>query len=173
MFKKILLVGVALILAFLGYAATLPDTLRIERSTLIQASPEKIAAEINDFHRWAAWSPYEKVDPNMKRRYMGANNGQGARYEWESKMLGMGSMEIQDTSPEKIVIKLDFIKPFETHNIAEFTLKPQGNSTQVTWSMQGPNPYLSRVLHLICNAEAMMGKNFEEGLASLKILAEK
>jgi hypothetical protein len=129
---------------------------------------------INDFHRWVAWSPYEKKDPAMKRTLSGATTGRGAVYEWEgNKDIGKGRMEITDTSPpSKVIITLDFVKPFEAHNIVEFTLEPNGDSTNVIWSIHGPSPYISKLISVFVNMDRMIGKGFEAGLANLKIVAE-
>src|SRR3982751_5188240 len=140
MFKVIALVIVAAIAALLAFAATRPDTFRVERRTTIQASPAKIYPLIEDFHQWAVWSPYEKLDPAMNRSYSGAARGKGAAYAWQSDgKAGAGKMLVTEaTAPSAVVIQLDFVKPFEGHNIAEFTLKPEGSATQVTWAMHGP-----------------------------------
>src|SRR6185436_10207445 len=128
-----------------------------------------------DFNRWGAWSPYEKKDPAMKRTFSGAPAGQGAVYEWEGDQnVGKGRMEIvESVQPSKIAIKLDFFKPFEAHNIAEFTLEAQGGSTNVTWAMHGPSPYLAKVMHVFFDMERMVGKDFETGLANLKTISEQ
>lgn len=175
MLKTIALVVVVLIVALLIYAATKPDTFRVQRSASINAPPEKIFPFINDFHSWIAWSPWEKLDPALKRTYSGAPNGKGTVYEWEGNHnVGKGRMEITDTAPpSKVVIKLDFMKPFEAHNIAEFTLDAQGNSTNVMWAMYGPTPYFAKVIHTFVSMDSMVGKQFEEGLVNLKTLAEK
>jgi uncharacterized protein YndB with AHSA1/START domain len=174
MITIITLVVVVLIVAVLVYAATKPDIFRVRRATNIKAPPEKIFALINDYHRWVAWSPYEKLDPAMRRTYSGAASGTGAVYEWEgNSKAGKGRMEITDTAPpSKVVIKLDFVKPFEAHNIVEFTMDPTGASTNVTWDMHGPSPYLAKVMHVFFNMDRMVGKDFETGLANLKALAE-
>jgi carbon monoxide dehydrogenase subunit G len=175
MFKIIAIVIVVLIAALLIYAATRPDTLRVQRSTNIKAPPEKIFALINDFHSWGAWSPYEKKDPAMKRTMSGAANGKGAVYEWEGdKNVGKGRMEIAESSPpSKVTLKLDFVKPFEAHNIVDFTLGPKGDSTNVTWAMHGPSPYISKIIGIFLNMDSMIGKDFETGLANLKTVAER
>jgi carbon monoxide dehydrogenase subunit G len=175
MFKIIAIVIVVLIAAVLIYAATRPDTLRVQRSTSIKAPPEKIFPLINDFHSWGAWSPYEKKDPAMKRTMTGAANGKGAVYEWEGdKNVGKGRMEIAESSPpSKVTLKLDFVKPFEAHNIVDFTLEPKGDSTNVTWAMHGPSPYISKIIGIFLNMDSMIGKDFETGLANLKTVAER
>ena len=174
MITIIALVVVVLIVAVLVYAATKPDTFRVRRATNIKAPPEKIFALINDYHHWVSWSPYEKLDPAMRRTYSGAASGTGAVYEWEgNSKAGKGRMEITDTAPpSKVVIKLDFVKPFEAHNIVEFTMEPTGASTNVTWDMHGPSPYLAKVMHVFFNMDRMIGKDFETGLANLKAVAE-
>jgi len=168
----LLVVGVAAVLLL---AATKPDTFRVERAASIKAAPEKIFPFLNDFRRYEAWSPYEKLDPAMKRTYSGAGNGKGAVYAWESSgKAGVGRMEIADTSPpSKVKINLDFVKPFEAHNIVEFTLEPKGESTNVTWAMEGPCPFFAKVMQVFFNMDSMVGKDFEAGLADLKALAER
>ena len=175
MLKKIAISVVVLVAALLAYAATRPDTFRVERTTSIKAPPEKIFALINDLHDWVAWSPFEKKDPAMKRTLSGAPNGKGAVYEWEgNKEIGKGRMEITETSPpSRVSIKLDFVEPFEAHNVVDFTLVPQGDATNVTWAIHGPNPFISRVIGIFCNMDRMIGKDFEAGLADLKTIAEK
>ena len=175
MLITIAITAVILIAALLGYAATRPDTFRVQRSKSIHAQPEEFFALINDFHRWSSWSPYEKRDPAMKRTYSGAEQGKGAIYEWEGNSeVGQGRMEITDTSdPSRVTIKLDFIKPFEGHNVAEFALAPQGGTTNVTWSMDGPTPYLGKLIGVFMNMDTMIGKDFETGLANLKTATEK
>ena len=140
------MIAIAIILIL---AATKPDTFSVQRATVVKAPPERIFPLINDFHQWGTWSPYENKDPAMKRSYSGVASGKGAVYAWEgNKNVGSGRMEILDASaPSKIVIKLDFFTPFEGHNTAEFTMLPQG--------------------------DAMVGKDFEIGLANLKRLTEK
>jgi uncharacterized protein YndB with AHSA1/START domain len=175
MLKTILIVVVVLIAGVLGLAATKPDTFSVQRSTSIKAPPEKIFAVVNDFHRWPDWSPWEKLDPGMKRTQSGAPSGKGAIYEWDgNSKAGAGRMEIIESAPAaKVGIQLDFIKPFEGHDIAEFTLVPQGDATQVTWTMHGPTPFVSKVMQVFVSMDSMIGKDFEEGLANLKALAEK
>ena len=175
MIKKIAIVIAVLLAALLLFATTKPDSFRVERATSIKAPPEKIFSLINDLHNWTAWSPYEKKDPAMKRIHSGAVMGKGAAYGWEGNNdVGKGSMEIvNSSSPSKVTIKLDFVKPFETHNIVEFTLAPKGDSTNVTWAMQGPAPFISKVMQVFIDMDDMVGKDFEAGLVNLKAAAEK
>jgi uncharacterized protein YndB with AHSA1/START domain len=168
----VLAVAVAVVLLL---AAVKPDTFSVRRAITVKAPPDKVFPLINDFHQWGNWSPYETKDPAMKRSFSGAASGKGAVYGWDgNKNVGAGRMEILDASvPEKIVIKLDFIRPFEGHNTAEFTMLPQGNATKVTWLMHGPAPFIGKVMHLFMNIDKMVGKDFEIGLANLKGLTEK
>ena len=173
---KIILIVVAVVIAgILGLAATKPDTFRVQRSVSIKAPPEKIFAFIDDFHRWGAWSPYENKDPAMTRTLSGATSGKGAGYEGDGdSSVGKGRMEITASSPPlKDTIKLDFEKPFEGHNVAEFTLEPKGDVTNVTWAMDGPARYITKIMQVFVNLDNMIGKDFEIGLANLKALAEK
>lgn len=175
MVRKLLLAMAVLIVLVLIYAATRPDSFRIERSTRIKAPPEKIFALINDLHQWEAWSPWEKIDPQIRRTYSGAASGKGAVYEWNgNKDIGQGRMEISETTPSsRILIKLDFMAPMEAHNLVEFTLAPQGDSTLVTQAMSGPSPYVAKLMGLVFSMDKMVGDKFEEGLGNLKGLAEK
>jgi uncharacterized protein YndB with AHSA1/START domain len=175
MFKTILIVVVVLIAAILVYAATMPDDFRVQRTTSIKASPEKIFALINDLHRWDSWSPWEKMDPAMQRTFSGATAGKGAVYAWQgNSKVGEGRMEIADASPpSRVMIKLDFIKPIEGHNTAEFTLDPKADSTNVTWSMYGPSAYIAKVIGVFASMDKMIGKEFETGLANMKAVAER
>ena len=175
MLKTIALVIVVAIAGILIFAATKPDTFRVERSIAIKAPPEKIFPLINDFKQWDAWSPWEKKDPAMKRTYGPATSGKGAHYAWQGNSdVGQGSMDITESvPPSKVALKLDFVKPFEGHNVVEFTLVPRGESTDVTWSMSGPAPFMSKVMQVFVNMDRMIGKDFEAGLASLKAAAEK
>jgi len=178
MLEVIIIVAVILAIAIavvLILAATKPDTFRVTRAASIEAPAERIFPLINDFHRWTTWSPYETRDPAMKRTYDGAASGKGAVYAWNgNKNVGSGRMEILDAqAPSKLVIKLDFFTPFEGHNTAEFTMLPQGDATNVTWTMYGPAAFMSKLMQVFMNLDHMIGKDFEVGLANLKTLAEK
>ena len=175
MIRKIALVIGVVIVAVLLYAATRPCTLHVARSASINAAPERIVPLINDFHQWSGWSPYEKLDPAMKRTYSGSPAGQGAVYEWVgNNQVGSGRMEITGTSqPSSVTIKLDFTAPLEGHDVAQFTLAPQGGSTRVTWTMDGTTPYIGKLIGMFMNMDTMIGGAFDEGLANLKRIAEK
>lgn len=175
MLKIIAIVVVVAIAAVLGLAATKPDTFRVQRAASIKAPPDKVFALINDFHQWGQWSPWEKLDQDLKRTFSGPASGKGAVYEWTgNSKVGAGRMEITEPTPSsKILVKLDFIKPFEGHNIAEFTLEPQGDTTRLTWAMYGPTPFVSKVMQVFVSMDSLIGKDFEAGLANLKSAAEK
>jgi len=168
----VVVVGIAGVLVF---AATKPDVFVVQRSASIKAPPERIFPFINDFHQWTIWSPFEKMDPDMKRTYGAITAGKGATYGWNgNKNIGSGSMEIIDApAPRGVTIKLDFTAPFEAHNIAEFTLQPAGDTTNVTWSMRGPVPFFGKIIHVFMDMDKMVGGQFAEGLGQLKAAAEK
>ena len=178
MFEVLVIIAVILaiaIAAVLILAATKPGTLRVQRSVSIKAPPEKIYPYFEDFNRWAAWSPWEKLDPSMKRTFIGAPSGKGAAYAWEgNSKVGAGRMEIiESTPPAKLLVKLDFQKPFEGHNTAEYTLVPSAEGTRVTWAMYGPAPYISKLMGVFVSMDSMIGKDFEAGLANMRAAAEK
>ena len=175
MLKSIFILCAILAAAILAYAATKPDRFEVHRSASIKASPEKIFAIINDYHNWDKWSPWNKHDPAMTKTISGSASGKGAVYEWAgNKMVGKGRIEIVDSVPSsKITMKLDMKEPMEANNVAEYTLEPKGDMTTVTWALRGPCPYMSKVAGLFMNIDQMVGGAFEEGLASLKALAEK
>ena len=174
MAKTILIVVVIAIAAVLLGVAFSPDSFRIERSTTINASPEKVFALIEDMHKWAMWSPYERMDPDMKKTFSGPGKGVGAAYEWESKKAGTGRMEILKTTPGvDVVIKLDFRRPMTAHSTCDFTIKKNGKSCDVTWAMYGHQSYNAKLAHLFFNMDKMVGKDFEAGLMALKAAAEK
>ncbi len=175
---KVLGIAVLVILVVIAgvliYASTKPDIFRVERTVSIKAAPDKIFPLIIDLKSWTAWSPYEKKDPELKRTFGPITSGKGATYSWDgNKNVGQGSMEILDASPGKVVIKLDFVKPFEAHNTAEFIVQPKGDSSSLTWAIYGPSPIISKVMSLFINMDTMIGKDFEAGLADLKALVEK
>ena len=175
MLKKIAIVVVLLIVVVLGLAATKPDTFAVERETTINAPREKVFALINDFHQWGAWSPWEKIDPAMKRTFSGSPSGPGAIYEWSgNSAAGAGAMQITGaTAPSNVEIKLDFTKPFESHNITDFTIDSTAAGTHVKWNMHGPNQFISKIMAVFVSMDKMIGPDFDSGLANLKVAAEK
>jgi hypothetical protein len=175
MLATILIIFLVLLAALLAFAATKPNSFRVQRTASLNAPREKIFPLLNDFHDWPAWSPWEKMDPDLKRSYSGAANGKGAVYEWEgNRKAGQGRMEIlQSSRPGKLVIKLDFLKPFEAHNTVEFTLEGKGGSTDVTWAMYGPQPFVGKLMTVFFSMDRVVGNDFETGLANLKEIVEK
>ncbi len=168
------LVIVAVMIGAVLIAATLrPDDFRVERTAVIKAAPEKIFPMINDLHRFNTWNPFEKMDPAIKGSYSGAESGRGAAYAWESSKVGTGRMEIVDTEPtRKVVMSLQFLKPFAGNNTAEFTLAPQADSTAVTWAMYGKSAFIPKLMGLFFSQDRMIGGSFESGLANLKAQVE-
>ena len=171
----IIAIVIALAIAvILILAAMKSDTFRVVRTASISAPSEKLFALISDFHQWRSWSPWENRDPDLKRSYSGTERGKGAIYAWDgNKNVGSGRMEILEASPSQVVIKLDFLKPFEAHNQAEFTLTPQAGATSVTWTIHGPAPFMSKVMQVFMNMDKMIGKDFEAGLANLQKVARQ
>lgn len=167
--------AVVALVALLAHASSRPDTFRVQRSIRIQAPPEKVFAFLSDFRRWSAWSPWEGRDPAMRRTLSGAPAGKGSVYEWTgNSRVGQGRMEIiHSVPPAALRVQLDFIKPFQAHNVAEFVLSGSGGSTDVTWAMYGPAPFLSKLMGVFMSMDRMVGRDFEAGLASLKAAAEK
>ena len=148
----------------------------MQREIDIKAPPDKIYPLVNDMHQWTAWSPWEKLDMAMTRSHSGAPAGKGAVYEWKgNKDVGRGRMEIIDTAaPSKVQIKLDFMEPFESQNVTDFTFQPTADgNTHVVWVMRGPMPYISKLMSVFVSMDKMIGKDFETGLANMKAAAEK
>jgi uncharacterized protein YndB with AHSA1/START domain len=172
MVKKIL-IGLGVIIVVLCIViATRPDTVHIERSANVSAPPETVFALVNDFHKWAQWAPWDKLDPAMKKNYEGGP-GMGAKYHWVGNdQVGEGRMTITESQPpSKIVIKLEFIKPFEANNVTTFTIAPGPKGSQVVWAMDGQQNFMSKAFGLFMDMDAMVGKDFEAGLAALDQLA--
>jgi hypothetical protein len=178
MLKKLLLIvggGFAVaVIAVLGVAATKPDTFSVERKAVMSAPADAIFPNIDDLHRFGTWSPWEKLDPNMHRTYGGAARGVGATYAWSgNKQVGEGKMTILESRPnEQISMRLEFLKPFAATNTTVYTLTPASGGTQVSWSMHGPNTLMGKVMSMFMDMDAMIGKDFEAGLANLKRVSE-
>lgn len=178
MAKILITIAVLLVVALgvlLAVAATKPDTFRFERSITINAGPDKIHPLINDMQRFNSWNPYNKKDPAMKTTYRGPQAGPGAAYEFDGNgEVGKGSISIIEPSgPGTVSMRLDMKAPMEASNLIDFTLRPQGNATQVTWAMHGPTPFVAKVMHTLIDMDKMLGKDFDTGLADLKALAER
>ena len=170
-----ILVGLAAIIAIILIAAsTRPNTVRYERSTVINTSPDRILPHIADFHKWMPWSPWEKKDPNMERDYSGAANGVGAKYGWNgNKNVGEGTMEITESKADRVRIDMHFIRPWKAQCDIHFRTSAEGNATRLTWTMDGPQIFMGKVMSLFMNMDKMVGKDFEAGLAALKAEVEK
>jgi hypothetical protein len=174
MLIKILIVLALIVVVILVVAAQKSDYFRVERSISVSASPAAAFAQVNDFHKWGAWNPWAKMDPAMKETYDGAPSGVGASYSWSgNKNVGIGRMTLTESRPfEQIKIRLEFLKPFAATNTAEFTFKPDGNQTIVTWSMFGKSNFICKLMGLFMSMDKMCGSQFEKGLADLKTASE-
>jgi hypothetical protein len=172
---KTIAVGLLLALALLLiYAATRPDVFRVQRSALVQAPAGQVHALINDLRQFNTWNPYERKDPNIRGDYRGPPAGPGAAYAFQgNKDVGRGSIEIVDSAPSKVTMQLQMLEPFEARNTVEFRLAPQGNATEVTWAMHGPQPFLGKLVGVFLDMDRMVGRDFEAGLANLKARAER
>lgn len=169
------LIVVTFVVALLAYATTRPKTFRVSRSAIINAPADRIYPLIDDFRAWSTWSPFDQLDPAMKKTFSGPATGTGSVYEWSgNRRAGAGRMENMGAqAPSRVVIELDFLRPIEGHDIAEFKLVPEGGSTRVTWSIDGPSPFVSRVVGVFLDMDKLIGNDFETGLANLKAVAEK
>ena len=178
MLKWTLIAVVAVVVVFVAFVALQPADFRIERSATMRAPAAAAHAQVNDFQNWRAWSPWEKIDPALKRSYEGPKAGTGAVYAWQgNKDVGEGRMTITDSRPGELVrIKLEFFKPFAATNTAEFRFKPaadgKNESTAVTWSMTGQNNFLSKAMCLFVDMDKMVGGMFEQGLTQMKSVVE-
>ena len=178
MLKALTVIGclvVAGITIVMVLAAMKPAQFRVSRSVAIKAPPDKIFPLINDFKAWTAWSPYENKDPEMKRTYGPTTAGKGATYAWDGNgNVGGGNMLITDApAPSKVALDLNMIRPMTANNKVEFILTPAGDSTTVTWAMNGNSPYWAKIFHVFFDMDKMVGGDFEAGLAKLKSVAER
>jgi uncharacterized protein YndB with AHSA1/START domain len=171
----ILVIILLLVLVLVIFAMTKPNEFAIRRAISIHAPPERVYALVNDFREWPKWSPWEKLDPALKRTHSGAESGKGSVYAWEgNKQAGAGRMEIVDSvPPSRIDIKLSFFKPFNAENRTLFTFVPAGDGTNVTWEMSGINNLMFKMMGIVMNMDKMIGRDFEKGLAAMKAEAEK
>lgn len=175
MWKKLLLVIALLIAALLAFAATRPDTYAVSRSTTIAAAPETVHAIVDDFHQFPQWSPWQKLDPAMQVTFEGPARGVGAIYRWSgNKEAGKGRMEIVESVPaRKVGMDLEFIEPFASKARTDIEIAPAPGGSTVTWHMRGDSNFLTKLMSVFVSMDAMIGKDFEEGLANLKRLAEQ
>jgi len=174
MLKKILIVLVIIIIVLVGVVAVQPADFRITRSATIAAPPAAVFEQVNDFHKWNDWSPWAKLDPNAKNTFEGPAAGLGAKFAWSgNNEVGEGSMTITKSKPsERILMDLVFVKPFAGTSVAEFTFRPDGAGTAVTWSMSGRNNFIGKAVSLCMNCDKMVGGQFEKGFANLKTVVE-
>lgn len=170
MLKKILIGIAAVLVLFVIVVALQSSQYRVERTATIPAAPMVVFEHINDLHKWDAWSPWAKLDPAMKTTFDGPHSGPGASYAWVgNSKVGEGKMSITESKANELVrLKLEFIKPFASTAMTDFTLKPEGNQTSVTWSMSGEKNFMSKAFCLFMNMDKMVGGDFERGLAGLK-----
>ena len=175
MLKKILIAFVVLVAGFAGVVAMQPSEFKVERTATIDAPAADVFAQVNDLHKWDAWSPWAKLDPDAKVGFEGPPEGQGSVFTWSgSDQIGEGRMTVAESRPnEQIKLDVEFVKPFEGKSASEFTFKPEGNQTAVTWSMSGEHNFIGKAMCLIMNGRKMMGGEMEKGLAQLKTVAER
>ena len=172
---KIVISLVVLAAAFVIVVATRPAEFHIERSILVGTPPAVAYSQVNDLHAWAAWSPWEKLDPKMEKTFAGPATGPGATYAWKSEngKVGQGRMTIEKSEPPaRVIVKLEFIKPFAATNTVTFNFSDTAAGTQVTWAMDGRNTFMGKAFSLLMNMDKMVGGDFERGLAGLKGVAE-
>jgi uncharacterized protein YndB with AHSA1/START domain len=171
---KVLIALAVVAAVFVVVVALQPSDFRVARTAVIAAPAPVVFAQVNDFRKWGAWSPYDKLDPAMKKTYEGAPAGAGAIYTWVgNSQAGEGRATIVETRPNHLIkIQLDFVKPFAGTAFAEFAFKPEGNQTAVTWTLIGSNNFIAKAVHLFMNMDKMVGGQFEQGLAEMKSVAE-
>ena len=172
--QYVLIVILAIVVVFIIIVVTRPPGFRVVRSIGISAPAAVVFEQVNDFHKWQAWSPWEKIDPNLQRTYEGPPAGAGTVYSWKgNKRVGEGRMTMIESRPAELIgIRLDFLKPFRSTNTAEFTFKPNGEQTDVTWTMMGKSNFISKAFCMFMDMDKMIGKEFEKGLAQLKAVVE-
>jgi hypothetical protein len=175
MIKKLLL-GLAAILAVILIVASFQsDEMNVARSTTIAAPPEAVFKVVNDFRQWDSWSPWTKLDPDMKKTLEGPPEGVGAKYHWDSQKADVGAGTttlVESKAPEKVGMKIDMVRPMAGSCDAQFTFAPEGTGTKVTWAMQSKKPFVGKVIGLFMDCEKMCGDQFNEGLANLKKVVE-
>jgi polyketide cyclase/dehydrase/lipid transport protein len=174
MLPIIFLALIAIVVVFAGIVAMQPSEFRVARTTTISAPASSVFAQVNDFHKWENWNPWGKIDPAMKQTYEGAPSGIGAIYTWTGNaQVGEGRMTLTESRPSDLIkIKLEFLKPFAATSLAEFTFKPEGDQTVVTWSMIGQCNFIAKTIHLFISMDKMIGGQFEKGLARMKAEVE-
>lgn len=165
----ILLGLVAIVVLFCIIVITRPNEFHVARSAVLDASPARVFAEVNDLHRWGTWSPWDKLDPNAKITFEGPGAGVGAAMSWDgNKAIGAGNMSIIESVPgSKVVYSLDFIRPFKGSNTGEMRFEPVDGNTKVTWSMYGKNNFIGKAVSLFMDCDKLCGDQFLQGLSNL------
>jgi hypothetical protein len=174
MLKKVLLAVAVLVVVFIGVVISRPDTYHVERSRTVAAPADIAFAHVADLHAWEEWSPWDKLDPNMKKTHEGTPQTAGASYAWEGNdQVGKGKMTLTEVlPPSSVTIKLDFIEPFASTATTRFTFAPEGSGTKVTWAMDGNNDFMGKAFGMFMNMDKMIGADFEKGLGQLKVRVE-
>ncbi len=172
--KKILIALIVIVGIFVAVVALQPSEYRVSRSATLSAPVSAVFAQVNDFHSWETWSPWAKLDPAAKTTYEGPSSGTGAIFRWVGNSdVGEGNMTITESRPSDLIkIRLEFIKPFPGVSTTEFTFKPEGGGTAVTWTMSGTNNFIGKAMCLFMNMDKMVGGDFEKGLANMKSVVE-
>ena len=174
MLKRILLALVVIVAALAVIVVLQPGEFQVTRTATMAAPAPVVFAQVNDFRKWEAWNPWARIDPAMKQTYAGAPAGVGAIYTWAGNHeVGEGRMTIIESRPSELIrVRLDFAKPFAGTSVAEFTFKPEGERTAVTWSLVGRNNFMAKAMSLVMNLDKMIGGDFEQGLAQMKSVVE-
>lgn len=165
----------ALLVAFAGFVQMQPSEFQVSRSARMKAAPLAVFEQVNDFHKWDGWSPWAKIDPASKTTFEGPESGEGAKFSWDSKhpQVGAGSMQITKSQiAERVELDLQFRVPFESKCLTVFTFAPEGPETVVTWTMSGKNNFIGKLFSLFMDCDAMVGPDFEKGLANMKSIVE-
>lgn len=178
-FKVILVYTLVVLMALFGVLCTVvamqPADFKVARAATFKATPAAVFEQVNDFHKWDAWSPWAKKDPNAKATFDGPDSGEGAKFAWEGNSdVGKGSMTIVESRPNELVrIRLDFVEPFAGTSDVEMKVEPQGDEAKLTWSMAGKNNFMAKAIGLVIDCEKMCGDDFEKGLANMKAIVEE
>jgi uncharacterized protein YndB with AHSA1/START domain len=174
MLLKVVIGLIVVVIGLVVFVATRPAEYQVSRTAAINAPPAAVFAQVNDFHNWVAWNPWGKIDPAIKQAYEGAPAGPGAVYTWSgNREVGEGRMTITESRPNELIrIRLEFMKPLAGTSTAEFTFKPEGDRTVVTWSMAGQKNFMAKAIHMVLDMDKMIGGNFEQGLAAMKAVVE-
>jgi len=166
----LVLVLVVAVVAIL--ASRKPDGFRVERSLVIAATPERLQPMVADLHRFNEWNPYRRKEPALKEDYGAITAGPGASYGWDGAKVGAGRMTVETVAPGRVTMRLDFFRPFEATNAAEFTFRPEGSGTRVSWAMSGEANFVSKVMQVCMDFDGMIGRDFADGLQNLRTLVE-